>query len=288
MKKPIFTLLMLFFVTVMTCAQQLQITDEKFYYEIGGLVYVKPYYIHTKTKETNDRFIKIPKEKLQFRIVSKQIDSKDNSTYYVIQFPFEKINKDSNIGDGEKNNSTNCQNNAEYIKFGNNKYYWLRKDEFDNYVEENDLGVNCIYKSYRQRPFFTYGAKLSLPFKLRTKVNNKNVAMETDITLGGFAGCKCRLSPTMNIYTSVIFSGGLVSIPINSDNVSGIQNVEDGKIFGLYYSLGALVELSGFEFGFFWGFDSASGEIGKYWIYNNMPWFSFSIGYSFFGNTSEK
>jgi len=278
MKKTFFTLLILFFVTVMTYAQQLQIIEEKFYYEIGGLVYVRPFDIHTKTKGSNNI---IPKEKLQFRIVSKLNDT-DNSAYYVIQFPSDKINKDKNKVEGGYTNGT------DNIKSGDNEYFWLKKDEFDNYTEENNLGINCIYKSYKRKPFLTYGANLSLPFKLRTKVNNKNVSIETDITLGGFAGLKWRWSPTMNIYSSVIISGGLVSIPINNDNVSGSQNVEEGKIFGLYYSLGALLELSDFEFGFFWGFDRASGEIGKYWIYNNMPWLSFSIGYSFFGNTSEK
>ncbi|MES2478883.1 MAG: hypothetical protein V4561_07340 [Bacteroidota bacterium] len=278
MKKTLLSTFIACLIYGLAFGQQSQSTDDPFYYQVAGLVYVKEFNAVTRAKTITQ---KIPKEPLKFKIVSKETDATDNSTYYVVQF--------LNIADETGNaiaavaalkSSTTFINSDD-----NNKFYWIRKDELDNYMT-NDF----VKKSYRIPNLSpTYGANISLPFKLRPKTGGQNIKITPDLTLGGYLGARWRLSHKDPFYLSFpVVSLGLSTLTINDNNNSSTTNKGDGTVLGITGSWGAVFQLKDFQFGLIMGWDRAAGELGKDWIYNDKPWYSFSIGFSFLGNNADK
>lgn len=293
MRKSIITSLILCFLIGISYGQQDQTIEDPYYYEISGLVYVKEFNTLTKTKT---EIQKIPKEPLRFRIVSKEINAIDNSTFYIIQFLRIKSGSDETVKiivDGRWKNKkvtktveSTLKGSAIFINSDdNNKYFWIRKDELDNYMTDD-----FITKSYKTpNTDISYGANISLPFKLRTETNGQNIKITPDLTLGGYLGVKWRLSHTKPFYlTAPVVSLGLATLSINDNNNPTTPNKGDGTVLGITGSTGLVFQLNDFQFGLMLGWDRAAGEIGKDWIYNNKTWYSFSIGYSFLGNTKDK
>ncbi len=254
--------------------QQTQTGEDPFYYQVSGLIYVKEFNALEREKTET---LKIPKEPLRFKIVSKEVNATDNSTFYVIKF------LQINIETGPLIES--LRSNTFFVNSDdNNKFFWIRKDELDNYLADG-----FVTKSYKiPNAKIAYGANISLPFKLRTKTSGQNIKITPDLTLGGYLGIKWRISHTMPFYvTAPIVSLGLATLSLNDNNNPTTPNKGDGTVLGITGSTGLVFQLNDFQFGFMLGRDKAAGEIGKDWIYNNKTWYSFSIGYSFLGNNSE-
>lgn len=270
-----FTIAFLLFTTIVF-AQQTQVVDDPFFYKVSGLVYVKEFDAMTRAKTTN---LKIPKEPLKFKIVSKEVDASDNSTFYIIKF-LQIVDEASNSKIATLKNNTNFINSAD-----NDKYFWIRKDELDSYMTDG-----FITKSYKTpNANIAYGSNISLPFKLRTETNGQNIKITPDLTLGGYLGIRWRISKTKPFYaTAPIVTLGLATLSINDNNNPTTPNKGDGTVLGITGSSGLVFQLNDFQFGLMLGWDRAAGEIGKNWIYNNKTWYSFSIGYSFLGNNTDK
>lgn len=267
--------------------QEQELTDP-YYYQIKGLVYVREY--NTIAPGTRTRIEKIPKENLKFRIVRKETDNTNNSTFYIIQFlPIKPSSDDlvqttvNKLGMFRKTTTTNVtstlKGNTTFVNSAdNNKYFWLRKDEFDNYIQNQ-----FIIKSYLiPNVGAAYGANISLPFKLRAQTQGQNIKITPDLTLGGYLGLKMRLSRTRPFYVTVpVVSIGLATLSINDNSITTSPAKGDGTVLGITGCTGIVFQLDDFQFGLMVGIDRAAGEIGKDWIYNNKLWSSFSIGYTF-------
>jgi hypothetical protein len=261
--------------TSIAFGQQTQANEDPFFYKVSGLVYVKEFNALTRTKTTT---LKIPKEPLKFKIVSKEVDATDNSTFYVIKFL--QINDETGSDKiASLKNNTNFVNSAD-----NDKFFWIRKDELDNY-QTNEF----ITKSYKiPNVNIAYGANISLPFKLRTETNGQNIKITPDLTLGGYLGLKWRISKKKPFYvTAPVISIGLATLSLNDNSNPTSPSKGDGTVLGITGSTGAVFQFNDFQFGLMLGWDRAAGEIGKDWIYNNKTWYSFSIGYSFLGNNTD-
>lgn len=253
--------------------QQVQIIEDPFFYKISGLVYVYEFDAITRMRNTN---LKIPKEPLKFKIVAKEIDAGDGFTFYVIKFL--TIEEESGI-------LSTLKSNANFVNSqDNNKFFWLRKDELDNYMTNG-----FITKSYKTpNVSLAYGANISLPFKLRPETDGQNIKITPDLTLGGFLGSKWRISSTKPFYmTAPIVSIGLATLSVNDNNSTSTPSKGDGTVMGITGSIGVIFQLNDFQFGLMMGWDRAAGEYGKEWIYNDKTWYSFSIGYTFLGNNAE-
>ena len=280
MKKILLFILVFLYFPLCSNAQQEQVKSEIYFYEVEGLVYVKEFNITSRTKTETQ---KIPKHPLRFSIVSKETDASDHSVYYVIKFP--DINK-------ETGKIASLVDNATFVNSSDNgKYYWIKKDELDDY-----LSNEFIKQRYRIfRPFISYGAAFSVPFKLRPKTAGQNIKITPELSLGGCLGFKMRLSRDYPIYISApVVTLGLATLAIN-DNNNGTTVTDppeekkgDGTVLGITGSVGAIFQIKDFQIGLVLGWDRAAGELGKDWIYNNRPWFSFSIGFSFFGNKEKE
>ncbi len=279
MKKIAITLFFAILINGGLVAQsQSQTNEDPFSYKINGLVYVKEFNSLTRSKTQTQ---KIPKTDLLFNIVSKEIESSDNSTYYVIQFP--PITDNTVTVAGE---SITLKGNTNFVNSDDNdKYFWIRKDELDNYLEDG-----FIVKSYDiPNTRVTYGANISLPFKLRPKTDGQNIKITPEIMLGGYLGAKWRISRKEPFYLSLpIVTLGLATLNVNDNNNPSNPDKGDGTVLGFTGTWGGVFQLNDFQFGFVMGWDRAAGEIGKDWIYNGKPWYSFSIGYTFIGDKPDK
>ena len=264
-------------IPLLTLGQQAQIEDEPFYYQVEGLVYVKKFNKEER-KPTEEQ--KIPEAPLKFKIVKKEVRG-DNIIYYVIQFL--PITSDKVVKNGKE---INYFNSSAFVNGSDNgNYFWLDKSELDSYIADK-----FILKSFRiPNTKLAYGASVSLPFKLRPKIDEQNIKITPDITLGGYLGLKWRLSHSQPFYvTAPMVTLGLATLALNDNTSQSTTKKGDGLVLGITRSLGAVFQFNDFQFGFMYGRDTAAGELGKDWIYNNKDWFSFSIGFSFLGNKPEE
>jgi len=276
MKSKLFVLSLILISPFFTCYSQEQDVDAPFYYQISGLVYVYDYDVKTPKQLTT---FKIPKAPLKFSIQRKEKNKADDYDFYIIKF-LTIIKDDVSIGA----KTVSLTGNAQFVNSADNdKYYWLRQDELDNLVAEK-----TIVKSYKLTIKPAYGASVSLPFKLRPKTNDQNTKLTPDITLGGYLGIRWRISRKEPFYvTAPIVTLGLSTLPISNETDGTVPDKGDGMVLGTTVSTGAVFQLNDFQFGFLMGWDHATGELGKTWIYNDKPWYSFSIGFSFLGNRKE-
>jgi hypothetical protein len=162
----------------------------------------------------------------------------------------------------------------------------ILKDDFENLLLRGK--INDVYSL--KWPYSTKLASgfISVPFKLRPSQDSVNFNITTDITLGAYIGVKKRISRQGNNFIVIPATLGLSYINVG-DNKTSIVNTENSSslVPGWTWSTGIIFDLNGFNIGFVLGQDFASG-VGKDWIYNNKTWYSFSIGYSFLGNNTDK
>ncbi|MEO6522024.1 MAG: hypothetical protein ABIN91_10130 [Mucilaginibacter sp.] len=276
--KKIFLLFSFVFVfQAVLYAQQAQNTDEEpFFYEVSGLIYVNHYDAANKIPETD--YFKIPREPLKFKIVGKEKNIHNQNDYVIIKFL--PITVDNITKGGKSLTGDDVFINSE----DNDEYFWINKADLDTY-----LANGLIKKSYVTPNIkFDYGASVSLPFKYRLSTAGQNSKITPDVTLGGYAGFKSRISKSQPYYvTFPILTLGLSTISINDNTVtptspgSTSPSVADGLVLGVTGSTGIVFRFDDFQIGFIVGIDRATGEIGKNWIYNDKPWYSLSIGYTF-------
>jgi len=276
--KNLFLTAMALTISIMSFGQT-QDVEAPFYYQVSGLVYVYDYDATTRTQQTT---FKIPKSPLKFEIVRKEkniVNAAANYDYYIIKFL--TITSDNvNVAGAQVSltKSTQFVNSAD-----NQGYFWIRQDELNNLLEDKTLK-----KSYKFTHDVAYGANVSLPFKLRPKVNDQNIRITPDITLTGYLGFKHRISRKDPFYvTFPIVTLGLASLPITGETDGSVVDKGDGMVLGVTTSTGLVFQLKDFQLGFLMGWDKAAGELGKTWIYNGKTWYSFSIGFTFFGNNKQ-
>jgi hypothetical protein len=159
----------------------------------------------------------------------------------------------------------------------NGKTFAMKKSDFD-VIEKSthySVGFNKL-KNYN----LSFGI-LTIPFKLRPKIDSVNFNITTDVTLGPYFGITKRFSPTKRYYFTIPATLGLSYININDNNTSNInEDNEIGIVPGITWSTGLILQLEDFNIGVVLGQDYAS-SVGDDWIYNGKLWFSFAIGYNF-------
>ncbi len=255
------------------CFSQEQEETAPFSYEVSGLFYAYKYDV-AKRKPIDDKF-KIPKPPLRFEIVRKEKHPTGNYDFYIIRF-FDVISDD--IKEGGK--TVSLTDNPLFINSADNQeYFWISQDELTTLLDNK-----TIKKSFKLTSDIAYGANVSLPFKLRPKVNEQNIRITPDITLSGFLGAKFRISRKDPYYIVPLVSLGLATLPISDETDGSVTDKGDGMVLGITTSTGVVFQLKDFQFGFLVGWDRAAGELGKNWVYNGKPWYSFSIGFTFLGN----
>ncbi len=165
------------------------------------------------------------------------------------------------------------------------KLYAIKTSDFNSLIENG-----YIRKRYRTNYHLAYGATFTVPFKIRPEVNDENLRITPEISLGGFLGGKVRINKYKDYFLFLpVLTAGITTININEDNVSmDMEDQEDGLVLARTFSLGAVLELNKFQVGAVIGWDRPGGEIAKDWIYSDRLWYSLSIGFDFFSRSTDK
>lgn len=122
---------------------------------------------------------------------------------------------------------------------------------------------------------------LTVPFKLRPAIEDKNFTMSTDATIGPYLGVTKRINKRNPYYLTIPATLGLTFVNINDNTTSNVESDPNiGVVPAITWSTGLILQLNKFDVGFVLGQDFAS-DVGDQWIYQGKLWYSFAIGYSF-------
>jgi len=278
--------------------QYSQKSSEPFTYEANGFVRFNDVTV-TNTGATpainlNNTF-KIPAAKIQFVKVNEIIHPTNNYKCILVQVvpitaSYSRASKLKGLIPA-KSYTDPLVNNLVYINSNDNpKTFWIKSEDFADL-----LSNEYVVKRYRKLfvPQFTYGGTLSIPFKLRPQLNDSvHLKITPEFTLGGYAGFKFRLMRYKPVFLDIVASAGSTFLGINDNNTiketGQTKSNEDGLVLGFTRTIGAILDYNDFQIGIVAGRDSASGEIGSKWVYNNENWYSLSIGYAFLSKTTGK
>jgi hypothetical protein len=163
------------------------------------------------------------------------------------------------------------------FRYINGKKLAIKKSDFDALDKTDHYST-----SWRKlRNFDLSFGVLTVPFKLRPKIDETNFTLTTDITIGPYFGVTKRLSSSRRFYMTIPATLGLSFINIDNNNTSNVEFDNDISVVpGITWSAGLIFQLEDFNIGFVLGQDYASG-VGEKWRYNGELWYSFAIGYNF-------
>jgi len=159
----------------------------------------------------------------------------------------------------------------------NGKTFAMKKSDFDLINKTTFYSVS--FKKWRNYNFSS--GIMTVPFKLRPKIDTTNFNLTTDITLGAYFGLTKRISSHKRNYITIPVTLGLSYININDNNTSNV--IKDNSITvvpGITWSSGIVFQIEDFNIGLVFGQDYAS-SVGDKWLYNGEIWYSFAIGYNF-------
>jgi hypothetical protein len=144
--------------------------------------------------------------------------------------------------------------------------------------------INSVEESNFWSKTDIHGGQLTLPFKIRPKVEHGAFRLTTDVTVGAFIGLTRQISLKKPLFLTIPFAAGVTFINLNDNNTlsSSRAEMDDTEIVpGLTWSAGLILQLERHNIGIMFGRDYAS-EIGDQWIYHRKFWWSFGIGFTFF------
>jgi len=266
-------LYILFNSTISFCQEQEKDFERKNYYELNA---------RANFHEVNSKY-EIQEDTIFYTnsgfLIAAEWDevSIDNKIYIVLTYPKYKNGKQSSseavfkLAAGAKP--------VHYSLVGlNGKILCIAKEEFDKISKDPIFSVS--FK--RLRNYQITAGQLTLPFKLRPKINETKFQMTTDVTIGAYGGIRKRISKRSPTYLTIPAVLGLTFININENTTTntGAADIKSGITPGWTWSTGLVIETNRLNLGFVLGKDYASGY-AEDWIYHNKIWYSFAIGYSF-------
>lgn len=283
MKLTIAFFVLAFLTQIFPTYSQEQKSNERFYFKAAPAVAFQEFNVQAGTiiraKRTN-AFLK-------FYVLDNTPVTIGGVDYIQVRF-YDISEEDASmkVWDATNSNQVALKGNSFYINSADNGKIFLV--EANKIVVENE-SVQKVYRRFTKQPVI-YGANLTAPFKLRPKIGEKNYTFSPEVNVGGYVGLSIRLSRTEPIFLNAPVVGlGFSSININDESHAEGEGVkQNGMAWGLTSSYGVVFQLYDFQIGFLLGHDFVSGDIGKNWIYNQMPWYSFSIGFSFLGGGKAK
>jgi hypothetical protein len=257
-------------------AEAAQSNEDIEYYSVEGLIYLRAFH---QVNGVNLASTRIPEQKLEFRVLGDiTADSTGkvvaNGTQGGVGYTVIRFYSISASGDTYKGN-------ALYVNSDDNdKLFALTSSDFSQLAQNGQIRKRT---AVTWKPGLTFGAALSLPFKLRRHSSEHNRDITTDVSLGGYVGPRWRLHSTRQYFVSAVGTLGISLLPIHDDVTTDDTSTGTSTVPGLTFSFGAIIELESFQLGLMAGKDYASGDLGSTWIYNAEWWFSLSIGFKFIG-----
>lgn len=271
MKKILTTIFMLV-LTFVNYAQN-QDFEKKNYYELKA---------RTKFKEVNSKY-QLQEDTIFYTtsgfLVNAEWDEAiiNGKMYVIVTYP-NFVNGKQSATEPEVKLAAGA-NSVNYPLTGNNgKILAITKEDFDKIDKDPIYSVS--FKKWRN--YRITSGQLTLPFKLRPKLENQNFQMTTDVTIGAYGGIRKRISKRSPYYITLPLVLGLSFINVNENTTTttGSGDIKSGITPGWTWSTGLVFQFDKFNAGFVLGKDYASGYADE-WIYHRKLWYSFAIGYSF-------
>jgi hypothetical protein len=155
-------------------------------------------------------------------------------------------------------------------------------------VDELKKKATRIFEDVSASGGFVFGPMI-VPIKVRFGTSNTNFALTSDVNLGLAAGHKFAFLTKKSKPWELALLGG-VSVTSISMDASTTKNflTQENKIAGLTTSISGVFMKDGFQIGLMIGMDTPSGEIGKKWIYRDIPWIGFGLGVTLFNNNNKE
>ena len=271
---------LLVFCALLVFSQQEKKTSIEFntrtqFYEVNNHYQIKPEVIY----HANSGFRIFP----EFDIQEQEIDNED---YVILRYP-KFQNGIQPIQDSIKR-SPGMAIDAIHVELfyydstgkfivNEGKVLAMKRTEFD--ALDKTLYYSLNWRKKRNYNFSS--GVMTIPFKLRPKIDTTEFNLTTDITLGGYFGLTKRISATKRYYITIPATLGLSYINVNNNNTSNLPSENTiGVVPGITWSTGLVFQLEDFNIGFVLGKDYAS-SVGDKWLYNKKIWYSFAIGYNF-------
>jgi len=277
-------------------AQTATRTAELTYYMASGLVPFYPYNLSTKQRGP----VKYTAGPLKFNLVKPSPELVNGLLYYVVQFDNIRQETVSMVRSSDGTTMNVLLNNPDFINSADNgKFFLIEVDSLPAEVGPGRAiqkryrtffeGVRNTNKMFPNARQFTYGASLNTPFKFRAGVGDRPYQFSPEIQLGGFLGSRGRLSHYRDMFLYLpIVTAGFTSVRITDDQTAAGEDGGNGLAMGFSWSAGTVIEVERFQVGFLWGHDYVSGQQGKNWLHNGMPWYSFQIGFNFISDRSKE
>ncbi len=293
-KKSLAVFLILFpLITCKSYSQNNQVGDDPFMYKVNGNILLKEFI--TKDASMDSTFYVAGK--YGYDLVGEFIDfsSADKTKYLKLQltpFEYKFFIKDSTINNvvysimankplGHKKTKRELYKKTDAIIDvpDQGRIFLIKDTDFNSMIEKK-----FIRKRYYNRFSASYGASLTVPFKIRPEIEERNMKITPELSLGGYFGLKKRINYYENHFWHIaVVTFGVTTIGINKDNVIqevATDEIKDGLVFARTVSFGSVLQFNDFQLGLICGFDKAGGEIGRDWIYNDKFWYSLSVGFS--------
>lgn len=125
------------------------------------------------------------------------------------------------------------------------------------------------------------GGQLTLPFKIRPKVETQSFRLTTDVTVGAYLGLSKPLSTKKKHNLTIPFAAGLTFISLHNANTTLTRDLDEVEVVpGITWCIGAILQLEQYSIGLMIGKDYAS-EVGNLWRHHAQTWWSFGIGFVF-------
>ncbi len=129
---------------------------------------------------------------------------------------------------------------------------------------------------------------LTIPIKIRPKIDQAPLQFIGDVSLGSYLGYQTgRVNITDDGQKSYSQTFAIFAAPGAVQIDPSVAQTDQSNIsLGFSFGVGYLVNLNNFQIAFVTGFDYISGDVSSSWIYQGKQWYSFTIGFDF--NDEEK
>jgi hypothetical protein len=214
--------------------------------------------------------------------------------YYILTYPpykngqqVDHSDKRITIGDSDSRTSGSYrveiydENRDSSARGLNGRKLALLKEAYESL---NKVAYYRVFASKKPaaKVVFTTGL-LTVPFKIRPKIDSVNWDMTTDVTIGSYLGFGWRINHYKPQYITFPISAGLTFVNLKNNTTSNTDGPD--LVPGITVATGIIFQLDNFNFGGVVGCDWAPGND---WIHHRMPlWFSFSIGHTFLTSNSK-
>lgn len=161
-----------------------------------------------------------------------------------------------------------------------NSWLWISEDDYNHY-KVSYYGYNFTYQI----------AAITTPLKYRFPYGTHSSSIQNgDLNLGTFGGFRIgNKTNTAGFNLGLIL--GINSTTMNSANNTSITDKTTSQSnTGLNYGLAGVIDIEKkFQIGFIAGWDHATGDLAKGYIYQDRMWIGFSLNYKFlsFGGDSK-